>query len=345
MWKRPTTEQIGGLVRRLIAAYPNQLARFKGYAEANPEGKNSGHRFPVYELLEGEPNIEHMYDAKQQNDPDASRPVVHITLHNRSLLRQGHNPPEWLAYHELIIPGRQRLDEPVPMPDDDGVTSGPRRLRMLRVFLKDVTMIRPEWIAPQICSDIIQWSAPMTEPLPAYDPASDAVMAYYKGSLRLKLPNDSETYGQAYGPEWDLPAQVRTMEPVAIAAAWFARALFDGRVLFPSAVTSHSTEADPFTFLTRFWLVKPPSLTSPNLTGRGLAVVQTLRQAHICSKHALLRMWQEKPAFLLEPMLQLLPAEIQSLLRKPGMWPPVAKVRFQSESKTWRYAPAPWSVA
>jgi len=165
-----------------------------------------------------------------------------------------------------------------------------------RPYMGGVTAIEPHWLV-QSRTPLAVLSPPLADPPPVYRPSpTDAVLAWHDAKYGLH--------------EWQLPPCLQPLEDAAAAAAVFAAALLEGRVVPGFA------ELRPV-------LLSPPSVVMrPEMRGvaRVGELVSALAGNRVSSLRSLVSLWSWQPRFLLPEVAAWLPRARQDFFAT-HMWP------------------------
>ncbi|XP_041971449.1 probable ATP-dependent RNA helicase kurz [Aricia agestis] len=164
-----------------------------------------------------------------------------------------------------------------------------------KMVMRNVAAIEPEWLpvyVPQMCN----LGDPLSDPEPRYDESSGRVKCHFKG-----------TFGKAC---WELPTVEIDYPDKIERYRWFARFLLQG-VVFPKLKKYASSLLSPPSTMVKSWA---------NLQLRTESLLKALVAQRAGSKHQLLKVWQEKPKYLLDEYLKWVPDSTHNEISL--YWPP-----------------------
>eukprot|EP00039_Didymoeca_costata_P000667 m.46738 g.46738 ORF g.46738 m.46738 type:complete len:1156 (+) comp10401_c0_seq1:96-3563(+) len=198
------------------------------------------------------------YTCEASNEP--------VFIHPDSvLLRQ---KPDVVVYHELVQGKKQ-------------------------VYMKGVNTVSWDWI-PTIVPVLCDFSKPMENPSPRYDPNADEIYCHITGSfgsLRWPLKPSESVFPQ-------IPDRYR----------WFARFFLEAKV-FPKLAKYVDGLKN-----------KPDIMLKPWVKERVLAILKPLVDNKISSRKGVLKAWKENPKFLLQAYSLWIDSKHHAELAM--MWPP-----------------------
>eukprot|EP00002_Diphylleia_rotans_P002273 TRINITY_DN1144_c0_g1_i3.p1 TRINITY_DN1144_c0_g1~~TRINITY_DN1144_c0_g1_i3.p1 ORF type:complete len:304 (-),score=50.16 TRINITY_DN1144_c0_g1_i3:907-1818(-) len=164
-------------------------------------------------------------------------------------------------------------------------------------FMKGVTAVDPKWFA-RLCPALCTIGKPLETPPGKYEAKEDQVICYAEPS-----------FGKH---SWVLPVQPVPHPPSNDIYKIFSRALLEGEIVSQFKRLEQYLNAKPTIITNRKWTQnKITNLWSP------------LAKQGICSKAALIAMWNKDQRFLLNAITEWYHADAQPILY--AMWPPVSE--------------------